>query len=45
MSQVLDVLSDEEDAFGRLLLDHIEEGAGDLLLEFDDGSTGPAMGS
>jgi 2-polyprenyl-3-methyl-5-hydroxy-6-metoxy-1,4-benzoquinol methylase len=45
MSQVLDVLGDEEDAFGRLLLDHIEEGAGDPLLEFDDGSTGPAMGS
>lgn len=44
MSQVLEALGDEEDAFGLLLLDHIEGGAGDPLLEFDDGSTGPALG-
>jgi SAM-dependent methyltransferase len=37
-------LVDEEDAFGRLLLDHLEHRAGDPLLEFDDGSTSPALG-
>jgi|Tabmets5t2r1_1033131.scaffolds.fasta_scaffold15988_2 SAM-dependent methyltransferase len=46
MSRVLEALTlgDEEDAFGRLLLDHMAEGAGDPVLEFDDGSTGPALG-
>jgi SAM-dependent methyltransferase len=44
MSRALEPLRAEEDAFGRLLLDHHAGGAGDPLLEFDDGSTGPALG-
>jgi SAM-dependent methyltransferase len=36
-------LLDEEDAFGRLLLDHLGGGAGQLVLELDDGRAGPAL--
>ncbi len=36
-------LSAEEDAFGRLLLDHMAGEAGPLILELDDGRTGPAL--
>jgi SAM-dependent methyltransferase len=37
------ILSPEEDAFGRLLLDHLAGGAGEPILERDDGSAGPAL--
>ncbi len=36
-------LSEEEDAFGRLLLDHLAGDAGPLTLELDDGRAGPAL--
>ena len=36
-------LSVEEDAFGRLLLDHLAGKAGPLTLELDDGRAGPAL--
>lgn len=36
-------MTDEEDAFGRLLLDHLAGHAGELLLECDDGRSGPAL--
>lgn len=38
------LLSDEEDAFGALLLDHLAGGAGEVFLDRDDGETGPGMG-
>jgi SAM-dependent methyltransferase len=37
------VLRDEEDAFGRQLLDELHGGAGEALLERDDGVSGPSM--
>lgn len=37
------ILSPEEDAFGRLLLDHLAGAAGEPILERDDGSAGPAL--
>jgi SAM-dependent methyltransferase len=37
-------LTDEEDAFGRYLLDYLDGHAGELLLERDDGEGGPALG-
>ena len=36
-------LSEEEDAFGRLLLDYLAGEAGQLILELDDGRAGPAL--
>ena len=36
-------LSPEEDAFGRLLLDHLEGEPGRMILERDDGYAGPAL--
>lgn len=36
-------LSEEEDAFGRLLLDYLAGEAGQLILECDDGRAGPAL--
>lgn len=36
-------LSDEEDAFGHLLLDHLAGEAGQPILERDDGNAGPAL--
>ena len=36
-------LSEVDDAFGRLLLDHLAGQAGRLVLERDDGSAGPAL--
>ena len=36
-------LSVEEDAFGRLLLDHLAGEADPLILELDDGRAGPAL--
>lgn len=36
-------LLDKDDAFGRLLLDHMAGSAGQLLLELDDGRSGPAL--
>ena len=44
MSQAVGPLGDEEDAFGRLLLDYLDGRAGDAFLDRDDGETGPAMG-
>jgi SAM-dependent methyltransferase len=40
---VSEPLSDEEDAFGRLLLDHLAREAGQLTLELDDGRAGPGL--
>jgi SAM-dependent methyltransferase len=40
---VSEPLSEREDAFGRLLLDHMAGEAGQLILELDDGRTGPAL--
>jgi SAM-dependent methyltransferase len=37
-------LTEEEDAFGRYLLDWLDGHAGELLLERDDGEGGPALG-
>lgn len=37
------VLSQGDDAFGRLLLDHMAGEAGQLILELDDGRAGPAL--
>ncbi len=45
MSQAVGALTDEEDAFGRLLLDYHSGRAGDPFLERDDGHTGPALGA
>jgi SAM-dependent methyltransferase len=36
-------LRDDEDAFGRQLLDELDGGAGKAVLERDDGGTGPSM--
>jgi len=44
MSQAVEPLTDEEDAFGRVLLDYLSGRAGDSFLDRDDGHTGPAMG-
>jgi SAM-dependent methyltransferase len=44
VSRRVEPLSDDEDAFGRLLLDYLEGHAGDAFLDRDDGDTGPAMG-
>jgi SAM-dependent methyltransferase len=44
MSQTVEPLGEEEDAFGRLLLDYLGGRAGDAFLDRDDGYTGPAMG-
>jgi hypothetical protein len=38
-----EVLSERDDAFGRLLLDHMAGKTGQLTLELDDGRTGPAL--
>jgi SAM-dependent methyltransferase len=38
-----DVLSERDDAFGRLLLDHTAGCTGQLILELDDGRAGPAL--
>jgi SAM-dependent methyltransferase len=40
---VSEPLSEDEDAFGRLLLDHLAGEAGELILELDDGRAGPAL--
>lgn len=40
---VSDVLSEKDDAFGRLLLDHTAGCTGQLILELDDGRAGPAL--
>lgn len=37
------ILSKEEDAFGRLLVDYLAGEAGQLILERDDGYAGPAL--
>ena len=37
-------MADEDDAFGRLLLDHLAGRAGDAFLDRDDGWSGPALG-
>lgn len=37
------ILSQGDDAFGRLLLDHMAGEAGQLILELDDGRAGPAL--
>jgi len=44
MSQAVEPLTDEEDAFGRVLLDYLSGPAGDPVLERDDGHAGPALG-
>lgn len=44
MSREVEILADEDDAFGRLLLDHLDGRAGEVFLDSDDGSTGPALG-
>jgi SAM-dependent methyltransferase len=44
MSETLGPLTDEDDAFGRLLLDYLSGRAGDPVLERDDGYAGPALG-
>jgi SAM-dependent methyltransferase len=43
MSQPAEPLTDEEDAFGRLLLDYLAGRADEPFLERDDGHTGPAL--
>jgi SAM-dependent methyltransferase len=40
---MVESLSNEDDAFGRLLLDHLAGEAGQLVLELDDGRAGPAL--
>jgi SAM-dependent methyltransferase len=40
---VSEPLSEEEDAFGHLLLDYLAGEAGQLILELDDGRAGPAL--
>jgi len=40
---VIEPLSEQEDAFGRLLLDHLAGEAGQMMLELDDGRAGPAL--
>ena len=40
---MVESLSNEDDAFGRLLLDHLSGEAGQLVLELDDGRAGPAL--
>ena len=44
MSRQVEPLADEDDAFGRLLLDHLAGRAGDAFLDRDDGWSGPALG-
>ena len=44
MSHELGILTDEDDAFGRLLLDHMDGRAGELFLDRDDDYSGPALG-
>ena len=44
MSSQVEPLADEDDAFGRLLLDHLAGRAGDAFLDRDDGWSGPALG-
>lgn len=44
MSPAGEPLADEEDAFGRVLLDFLSGRAGDSFLDRDDGHTGPSMG-
>jgi SAM-dependent methyltransferase len=44
MSRPPGPLADPDDAFGHLLLDHLAGLAGAAFLDFDDGSTGPALG-
>jgi SAM-dependent methyltransferase len=44
VSREVEILADEDDAFGRLLLDHLDGRAGEVFLDSDDGSTGPALG-
>jgi SAM-dependent methyltransferase len=44
MSAALELLPEEEDAFGLLLLDYLSGRAGDPVLERDDGHAGPALG-
>lgn len=39
------LLGDEEDAFGRLLLDALDGTHGQAILECDDGRSGPALGA
>ena len=43
MNQAAEPLTDEEDAFGRLLLDYLAGNADEPFLERDDGHTGPAL--
>jgi SAM-dependent methyltransferase len=43
MSQAVEPLADENDAFGLLLLDYLSDRAGDPFLERDDGHAGPAL--
>jgi SAM-dependent methyltransferase len=40
---MVESLSNEDDAFGRLLLDHLSGETGQLVLELDDGRAGPAL--
>ena len=44
MSRDAGILTDEGDAFGHLLLDHMDGCAGEVFLDRDDGYTGPALG-
>jgi len=44
MSQAVEPLTDEEDAYGRVLLDYLSGRAGDSFLDRDDGHTGPSLG-
>ena len=44
MSPQVEPLADEDDAFGRLLLDHLAGRAGHAFLDRDDGWSGPALG-
>lgn len=45
MSEALAPLTEEQDAFGLLLLDHLSGRTGDPVLERDDGYAGPALGA
>ena len=40
---MVESLSNENDAFGRMLLDHLSGETGQLVLELDDGRAGPAL--
>ena len=44
MTRAVEPLGEEEDAFGRLLLDYLSGSAGAVYLDRDDGHSGPAMG-